>query len=71
MNGLQTNRRGFHRAFLHMGLPLGVLAADGTRLQASADFEAGAAKRLITPDPLLPVSGGWEFRRLPSRSRAN
>lgn len=25
---------------------------------AAADFEAGAAMRVITPDPLLPVSGG-------------
>lgn len=25
---------------------------------ASAAFEAGAAKRIITPDPLLPISGG-------------
>ncbi len=26
--------------------------------QARADFRVGAAKRIITPDPLLPVSGG-------------
>ena len=26
--------------------------------QAEGGFEAGAAKRIITPDPLLPVSGG-------------
>src|SRR5690349_15257210 len=25
---------------------------------AAADFKAGAAMRIVTPDPLLPVSGG-------------
>ncbi|MBM3763392.1 MAG: hypothetical protein FJW36_24530 [Acidobacteria bacterium] len=35
-------------------LPL--LAA--SRLSGQGGFEAGAGKRLITPDPLLPVSGG-------------
>ncbi len=29
-----------------------------TSTPASADFQAGAAMRVITPDPLLPVSGG-------------
>jgi hypothetical protein len=33
-----------------------ILLAGAAR--AEARFEAGAAKRLITPDPLLPVSGG-------------
>lgn len=58
MNGPKMTRRGFHKAFLHMGLPLGALAADRARAHVAAGFEAGAAKRLITPDPLLPISGG-------------
>lgn len=32
--------------------------AVGTAIPASAGFEAGAGMRVITPDPLLPVSGG-------------
>lgn len=58
MNGPKMTRRGFHHAFLQLGSPLGLLAADGARSHVAAGFEAGAAKRLITPDPLLPISGG-------------
>jgi hypothetical protein len=34
-------------------------------------FEAGVARRIITPDPLLPVSGGMGRRRPPNPSKAS
>src|SRR5262245_32980010 len=34
------------------------LVIDGNRQTAQAELRAGAALRTITPDPLLPVSGG-------------
>jgi len=48
MNGAQLTRRQLLGAAL-------VASAAG---QSKAAFEAGAAKRNITPDPLLPISGG-------------
>src|SRR6516225_1405524 len=34
------------------------VGASGLAPEARADVQAGAAVRVITPDPLLPVSGG-------------
>jgi hypothetical protein len=34
------------------------LAAEGASAQGNSKLQAGAAKRVITPNPLLPVSGG-------------
>jgi hypothetical protein len=50
--------RRFHYAPLCFAALLaawGILPARG---QSKPAFEAGAAKRIITPDPLLPISGG-------------
>ena len=47
-----TTRRQFQCALL------GVAGASMAQGQPRGDFEAAAAKRLITPDPLLPISGG-------------
>jgi len=44
------------RRLLPVSLCLTLLA--GARGQSKPAFEAGAARRIITPDPLLPVSGG-------------
>src|SRR5437773_7149421 len=38
------------------------------RGQAKPAFEAGAARRIITPDPLLPISGGMGIPT-PAKSR--
>jgi hypothetical protein len=46
------------RRFQLSCLPLGFAAAAPSFAQSAAPFEAGAAKRIITPDPLLPISGG-------------
>ncbi|HEV2474435.1 MAG TPA: hypothetical protein VGS41_17290, partial [Chthonomonadales bacterium] len=53
------------RALLHGTAAVGAaLALEGTAAQERAEpapddpLFAGAAKRIITPDPLLPVSGG-------------
>lgn len=48
-SGIMT-RRGF--------LAAGAATVSRALGQAKADFEAGAAVRKITPDPLLPISGG-------------
>jgi hypothetical protein len=42
--------------FFMLNIPLAVLAQSG--------FKAGAAKRMLTPEPLLPVSGGIGTPRL-------
>jgi hypothetical protein len=44
------------RRLAPVALCLALLA--GARGQSKPAFEAGAARRIITPDPLLPVSGG-------------
>ncbi len=54
MDSSQFTRRRFHLACL----PLGAAFASATFGQSRVSFEAAAAKRNITPDPLLPISGG-------------
>jgi hypothetical protein len=51
-------RRCFHYSFIGIALLWGALPGSILRGQAKPSFEAGAAKRIITPDPLLPISGG-------------
>jgi hypothetical protein len=38
-------------------------------VQVHADIQVGAASRVITPDPLLPISGGMGVPMSSSRSR--
>jgi hypothetical protein len=57
-------RRRFHCALL----PLGAAAASASLAQPRAAFEAAAARRSITPDPLLPISGGMGVPT-PAKSR--
>jgi hypothetical protein len=54
MSSSQITRRRFSLACL----PLGAAAASVAFGQSNAQFEAAAAKRNITPDTLLPISGG-------------
>jgi hypothetical protein len=51
-------RRRFHYTSLCLALLLSAGSGSMTRGQSKPAFEAGAAKRNITPDPLLPISGG-------------
>jgi hypothetical protein len=41
-----------------LALVCGLMLAGWASLAGAAEFHAGAAMRVITPDPLLPVSGG-------------
>lgn len=50
--GFRNMRRGFQGSLLMAFLFVSASAS------AADDFKAGAAKRVITPNPLLPVSGG-------------
>lgn len=52
--------RNRHKRTYSVGVALLLVAASvgSARGQSKPAFEAGAAKRTITPDPLLPVSGG-------------
>ena len=43
---------------LSTALRLAALCCALTLVHAQPAFQAGAAKRIITPDPLLPISGG-------------
>lgn len=51
-------RRCFHYTSLCLALWWGAWGGSVIRGQSKPSFEAGAAKRIITPDPLLPISGG-------------
>ena len=51
-------RRRFHCISLCLALGWSAGGGSAIRGQSKASFEAGAAKRIITPDPLLPISGG-------------
>jgi hypothetical protein len=51
-------RRRFHCISLCLALGWGAGGSSVIRGQSKPSFEAGAAKRIITPDPLLPISGG-------------
>jgi hypothetical protein len=51
-------RRCFHYSSLGLALLWGASGGSVVRGQSKPSFEAGAAKRIITPDPLLPISGG-------------
>ena len=42
-----------------------------SQLKGQVGFEAGAAKRIITPDPLLPVSGGMGMPRAATSKRGD
>lgn len=48
----------FHYTSFCLTLWLGAAAGWLAAAQSTPAFEAGAAKRIITPDPLLPLSGG-------------
>src|SRR5258706_1208037 len=48
----------YRRAWLRTALLLAAASVPMARGQSQPAFEAGAARRLITPDPLLPISGG-------------
>jgi hypothetical protein len=51
-------RRCFHYSSIGLALLWGASGGSVIHGQSKPSFEAGAAKRIITPDPLLPVSGG-------------
>ncbi|MGD0361711.1 MAG: hypothetical protein ABSC93_12625 [Bryobacteraceae bacterium] len=51
-------RRCFHYGSIGLALLWGASAGSILRGQTKPSFEAAAAKRIITPDPLLPISGG-------------
>jgi hypothetical protein len=51
-------RRYFHTSSICLVLLWGALGGSVVRGQSKPSFEAGAAKRIITPDPLLAISGG-------------
>jgi hypothetical protein len=51
-------RKCFHYSAIGLALLWGASGGSVVRGQSNASFEAGAARRIITPDPLLPVSGG-------------
>jgi len=51
-------RRFFHYGSIGLALLWGASAGSILRGQTKPSFEAAAAKRIITPDPLLPISGG-------------
>jgi hypothetical protein len=53
MNLAQITRHRFHLVFLSFATTISLAFG-----QSNAAFEAGAAKRNITPNPLLPISGG-------------
>src|SRR3974377_1935215 len=58
----QITRRRFHLACLTAG----AIVASESFGQSNAAFEAAAAKRDITPDPLLPISGGMGIPEAPT-----
>jgi hypothetical protein len=51
-------RRCFHYSSLCLALLWAAWGGSAIRGQSKPSFAAGAAKRIITPDPLLPISGG-------------
>jgi len=51
-------RRCFHYCSIGLALLWGAWGGSVVRGQSKPSFEAGAAMRIITPDPLLPISGG-------------
>jgi hypothetical protein len=52
------DRRCFCCSSIGLALLWGASGSSVVRGQSKPSFEAGAARRIITPDPLLPVSGG-------------
>jgi len=53
-----TARRCLHYSSIGLALLWGAWGAASVRGQPKPAFEAAAAKRIITPNPLLPISGG-------------
>jgi hypothetical protein len=53
--------RSFGKTIFHYARSITFIAVAAVTFSShlrAEDFKAGAAKRIITPDPLLPVSGG-------------